>query len=70
MNFATVFRRISRALVKSAPTILAVSASVGVVGTTVLAVKATPPAQEAMQKVRDAYGDNPAPAKELLKCEL
>lgn len=70
MNFATVFKRISRALVKSAPTILAVSASVGVVGTTVLAVKATPPAQEAMQKIRDAYGDKPAPAKELLKAAL
>lgn len=70
MSISTVIKRIVRPIVKHAPTILAVSAGAGVVTTAVLAVRATPHAQEAMQNVMDSYEDGEVPKKELLKAAL
>ena len=70
MSISTIFKSITRAITNHAPTILAGVACAGVVSTTVMAVKATPHAQAAIQVVKDKYEDEPVPRKELLKAAI
>lgn len=65
-----VLRTVTRGIVKNAPTILTIVGCAGVVTTTALAIKATPHAQAAMQKVKDDISDREPTRRELLKAAL
>jgi hypothetical protein len=63
-------RTVTRGIAKNATTILTIVGCAGVVTTTALAIKATPHAQAAMQKVKDDISDRKPTRRELLKAAL